>query len=524
MYKKINNKSKKKRGNNKSQDLQPLIDVIKDYPIASVIAFAADVNQAITIDDIKKEMEINGEEKIASKYNLNSMFTKTNSRHSISFFDLDDEMSSGIYAHCPFHNDEHIGSFLITPSKNMWYCFTCGIGGDAIAFEEKFYGLSFVDAVWHLAYRLNIIDKKDYRVKEINANNFNRKNYARNQSYKRNQENEKASDEVIASVYWALQKACPLTEEHREHLLKERGLEEKDLDSYFSFPEEDPQDLIKRMSNIIIEGYCQKNFNKRFKKITVDEYKQLESSKGINNIEKEFKIVPGFFYNKNLDNMDYMRYQGIGMLCKDDFGKTCGIQVRNDGSYTGGPRYLWFSSASVINRSDVIGGASPGSPGGIIFPNDNKMNTADICITEGRFKAEQIAKQGNIAIYVSGVSTWTSIKEMILRVAKKYNKTNVYLMFDSDLLGNESVHNQLKNLSAFIAQQGLIPYVIIWSEKNGKGFDDLVLAHPRAYKKMIKSYSFRIFESEYQKAMDKCKYLKEKQDIQDMIESHFGLI
>ena len=523
MYTKYNKEKKKNFKENNNQDLQPLIEVIKEYPIASVIAFAADVNQAITIDEIKKEMEINGEEKIAGKYNLNSLFTKTNARHATSFLDLDDVTSNGLYAHCPFHNDEHIGSFLITPSKNMWYCFTCGIGGDAIAFEENFYGLSFVDAVWHLAYRLNIIDKKDYRVKEINANNFNRKNYSRNQSFKKSYNSQKASDEVIASVYWALQKSCPLTEEHRKHLLEDRGLSEKDLESYFSFPTEDPQELIRKMSNTIIEGFCQKNFNKPFNKINVEEYKKLESSKGINKIEKEFKIVPGFFFNKNLDNIDYVRYQGIGMMCKDDFGRTCGIQVRNDGSYDGGPRYLWFSSASVSDRNDVIGGASPGSPGGIIFPNKNKIDSADICITEGRFKAEQIAKKGNIAIYVSGVSTWSSIKEMIIRVSKNYNKSKIYLMFDADLLGNESVHKQLKDLAQFITSQRLIAYVIIWSEKHNKGFDDLVLANPRSYKKKMKVLSFREFEKEYQKIIGKCQYIKEKQKIQDMIESHFGL-
>lgn len=514
---------KQNNQNSKSQNLDPLIEIIKEYPIATVVAFAADVNEAITVDDIKKEMEINGEEKIAQKYNLNSLFTKTNAHHATSFLDLNDHPSSSLYAHCPFHNDEHIGSFLITPSKNIWYCFTCGMGGDAISFEEKFYGLSFVDAVWHLAYRLNIIDKKDYKVKEINANNFNRKNYSRNQAFKKSYKEEKADDEVIASIYWALQKSCPLTDEHRNHLLNERGLSEKDLDSYFSFPEDDPKKLITRISSNIIEGYCQKNFGKPYKKISVDEYKQLESSTGISKIEKQFKIVPGFFFNKNLNNIDYIRYQGIGMMCKDDFGKTCGIQVRNDGTTKGMPRYLWFSSSSVIDRDDVIGGASPGSPGGIIFPDKNKIDTADICITEGRFKAEQIAKKGNVAIYVSGVSTWSSIKEMIVRVSKNYRKTKVFLIFDADLLGNKSVHNQLKGLAQFIRRQKLIPYVIIWSEKHGKGFDDLVLNNPRSYKKYMKAMSFKDFENEYQKAIANCRYVKEKQEIQERIESHFGL-
>jgi DNA primase len=33
---------------------------------------------------------------------------------------------------CPFHADRHMGSFTISPKKNMCYCFTCEKGGDAV--------------------------------------------------------------------------------------------------------------------------------------------------------------------------------------------------------------------------------------------------------------------------------------------------------------------------------------------------------------------------------------------------------
>ena len=34
---------------------------------------------------------------------------------------------------CPFHS-ERTGSFAITPSKNLFHCFSCNRGGDGIAF------------------------------------------------------------------------------------------------------------------------------------------------------------------------------------------------------------------------------------------------------------------------------------------------------------------------------------------------------------------------------------------------------
>jgi DNA primase len=56
---------------------------------------------------------------------------------------------------CPFH-DEKTPSFNVTPSRGLWYCFSCGEGGDAIKFIEKIDGLSFTEAVERLAARAGI--------------------------------------------------------------------------------------------------------------------------------------------------------------------------------------------------------------------------------------------------------------------------------------------------------------------------------------------------------------------------------
>ena len=51
---------------------------------------------------------------------------------------------------CPFH-DEKTPSFTVSPAKNMYYCFGCGAGGDAIKFVQQFDGGSFTEAVESLA-------------------------------------------------------------------------------------------------------------------------------------------------------------------------------------------------------------------------------------------------------------------------------------------------------------------------------------------------------------------------------------
>jgi DNA primase len=47
---------------------------------------------------------------------------------------------------CPLHPD-HRPSFLVDPSKNLFYCYGCGRGGDVIRLAELYHGVRFVDAM-----------------------------------------------------------------------------------------------------------------------------------------------------------------------------------------------------------------------------------------------------------------------------------------------------------------------------------------------------------------------------------------
>ncbi len=47
---------------------------------------------------------------------------------------------------CPFHEDGE-PSLVVTPAKNLWHCFGCGIGGGPIDWVMKRRGVSFRHAV-----------------------------------------------------------------------------------------------------------------------------------------------------------------------------------------------------------------------------------------------------------------------------------------------------------------------------------------------------------------------------------------
>jgi DNA primase len=56
---------------------------------------------------------------------------------------------------CPFH-DEKTPSFNVTPSRGLYYCFSCAEGGDVISFVQKVDSLSFGEAIERLAARAGI--------------------------------------------------------------------------------------------------------------------------------------------------------------------------------------------------------------------------------------------------------------------------------------------------------------------------------------------------------------------------------
>lgn len=112
---------------------------------------------------------------------------------------------------CPFHS-EKTPSFSVSPSKSIFKCFGCGVGGDVITFVMKRENLSFPEAVEFLADKYNVRlevykdENKEAREKRNRLYEINReaglhflKNYEASQKTQLYLKNRMLGDKTIRS-------------------------------------------------------------------------------------------------------------------------------------------------------------------------------------------------------------------------------------------------------------------------------------------------------------------------------------
>ena len=70
---------------------------------------------------------------------------------------------------CPFHSEKS-PSFSVSPTKQMYYCFGCGAGGNVFTFLMQYENYSFLEAVERVAERTGIsLPKAEYSAEERRA-------------------------------------------------------------------------------------------------------------------------------------------------------------------------------------------------------------------------------------------------------------------------------------------------------------------------------------------------------------------
>lgn len=91
---------------------------------------------------------------------VDEILDRTNIEDLISGYVSLKRAGSNLKGLCPFHSEKS-PSFTVFPGDNSFYCFGCGIGGNAITFVRQIEHMDYPDAVVYLGKRAGITVVKD---------------------------------------------------------------------------------------------------------------------------------------------------------------------------------------------------------------------------------------------------------------------------------------------------------------------------------------------------------------------------
>ena len=81
---------------------------------------------------------------------------------------------------CPFHRED-TPSFSVSPDRQIFHCFGCGVGGNSITFISKIENLSFKETIEFLADRAGIVLPTSGNIEDTEKQNLKRKIYEINE-------------------------------------------------------------------------------------------------------------------------------------------------------------------------------------------------------------------------------------------------------------------------------------------------------------------------------------------------------
>ena len=102
---------------------------------------------------------------------------------------------------CPFHRDTKLGSFIVTPDRGIWKCFSCGddYAGNGVKFVSLHKHITYLDAAFDTALEFGLIsydEHRKYSQKRYNED-YVRKLEKRHSEKKKNMQMPKKADPVI---------------------------------------------------------------------------------------------------------------------------------------------------------------------------------------------------------------------------------------------------------------------------------------------------------------------------------------
>ena len=282
---------------------------------------------------------------------------------------------------CPFHKEKS-PSFSVSPDKQIFHCFGCGVGGNVIHFVSKIENLDFKETLELLANRANI------ELPKINNAEDDRKAFLKAKVYEINE---------LAAKFYHENLYLPTAKPAQEYI-KKRKLDNKTLKTF-------------------LIGYSGK----------YDELYQYLKKKGF----KENEILASSLVNKTDDGKFIDRFRRRLMFpIQDTRGKfiAFGGRVLDDSK----PKYIKSPENIVYSKGRQLFGLNVAK----------KSDTKKIIIVEGYMDAISLYQRGITNVVAS---LGTALTEAQGRLLRRHSE-QIIIGYDSDAAGQAATLRGLEIL------------------------------------------------------------------------------
>ena len=312
-------------------------------------------------------------------------------------------VGSNLSGLCPFHDDSS-PSFTVSPSRGLWTCFGCGLGGDVISYVQQSEGLPFVEAIQLLAEKAGIT----LRYTDTDANFVPPPPGQRRKLIQAHE---------IANQFYMETFKTP-TEENQvgRDYLNERNFNEETWEE-FSI------------------GWAPNSYDALLKKLKSEGFTEEE-------------IILSGLAVQNEDGKVYDRFRGrLTWAIRDVSGDIVGFGARKLREDDKGPKWLNTPDTPIYHKSEILYG--------IDAARKNIAAEKQIVIVEG---------YGDVmAAHLSGVKTavatcGTAFGEGHIRIARRLLRDDeastgkVIFTFDGDAAGQKAAMRAFKENNRFTAQ------------------------------------------------------------------------
>lgn len=327
---------------------------------------------------------------------------------------------------CPFHKERN-PSFFVSPSKQIWHCFSCSFGGDIFTFVMKIEGVEFADALRVLAKKAGVVLKKQ--------------------------------DPKIRSQRNILYEIC----EEATNFFEEKLRENKKVHQYLK-----NRGIEGRTAKSFRIGFALNSWDGLYKHLTELGYKRDDIAKA------------GLLVKKEGSNKYYDRFRNRIMFPLFDLNsQIIGFSGRvfsaQGGPASGGgdaAKYVNTPETLIYNKSIIIYGLDKAKV---------EIRKAEQCVlVEGQFDVIMAHQAGSKnAVAISG----TAFTSDHARILKRYTE-NLVFSFDADKGGQEATKRAI-NLAQqldFNIKVALLP----GPPAGGKDPADIIKESPKKWETILK--------------------------------------